>query len=272
MSSLTAAERRKLEQLFGMGGGYVLDFTDATYCDFFRDHGVDIVARRFHINGTSKAKRMRAFWQLEADKNVGAVLEGLYEYVDASDADRSQPVEEKHRAIAARLLGRRVQSTPAISSETEFLAEEFGKINLGRLGLHQPAVDALRQRIDEIQICLQHGAHLAAVFLAGSALEGLLLNSASHAPQSFNSAKAAPKKSGKVLPFAKWKLNDFINAAAEVGSIRMDVKEYSHSLRSFRNFIHPFEQAQSGFNPDQHTARISWQVLRAAIADLTGER
>lgn len=42
-------------------------------------------------------------------------------------------------------------------------------------------------------------------------------------------------------------------------------------LRDFRNYIHPYEQWSSGFNPDEHTALISWQVLKAAIHDLSGK-
>jgi len=34
MTDLTAFERRKLEKLFGMGGGYVLNFSDRTLADF----------------------------------------------------------------------------------------------------------------------------------------------------------------------------------------------------------------------------------------------
>ena len=48
-----------------------------------------------------------------------------------------------------------------------------------------------------------------------------------------------------------------------------DVKKFSHALRDFRNYIHPFQQMASQFNPDQHTAKICWQVLQAAITQLS---
>jgi len=35
MSDLSGSERRKLEKLLGMGGGYVLNFSDRTFGDFF---------------------------------------------------------------------------------------------------------------------------------------------------------------------------------------------------------------------------------------------
>jgi hypothetical protein len=54
--------------------------------------------------------------------------------------------------------------------------------------------------------------------------------------------------------------------------LTLDVKKFSHGLRDFRNFIHPHEQMASGFTPDQHTAEICFQVLKAALATLAGER
>ena len=63
MSTLTDIEKRYLEKLLGMQSGYVLDYSDATYGEFFGRHGVDIHGDRFQTYGTSKAKKMRAFWE-----------------------------------------------------------------------------------------------------------------------------------------------------------------------------------------------------------------
>ena len=76
------------------------------------------------------------------------------------------------------------------------------------------------------------------------------------------------KETDKVKQFHEWSLNNFVEVAHDIGFIGLDVKTYSHSLRDFRNYIHPYEQMSSGFNPDMHTARISWQVLKAAIHDI----
>jgi len=77
------------------------------------------------------------------------------------------------------------------------------------------------------------------------------------------------KNSGKVLPFRYWTLGNFIDVAHSIGMLGLDVKKFSHSLREFRNYIHPYSQVSSGFSPDIDTAKISWQVLQAAISDLT---
>ena len=38
MSDLSSIEKLKLEKLFGMGGGYVLDFSNRTFQEFILDN------------------------------------------------------------------------------------------------------------------------------------------------------------------------------------------------------------------------------------------
>ena len=116
-------------------------------------------------------------------------------------------------------------------------------------------------------------APMAVIFLSGSSLEGILLGIALKYPKEFNQSKSSPKeKEGKVKPFHEWTLNNFIDTAHEVGLIKEDVKKFSHSLRDFRNYIHPYEQVSAKFNPDDHTAKICWQVLKAAVYQLSNNK
>ncbi len=154
-------------------------------------------------------------------------------------------------------------------NENDFLNKEFSEISLDQIGLDSVIIDTLNFRLGEIKKCLSAKAPLSVIFLSGSTLEGILLGIAIKYPKEFNQSKASPKnKESKVKPFHDWTLNDFINVAYEIGLLKEDVKNFSHSLREFRNYIHPFQQVSSGFNPDEHTAKISWQVLKAAIFQL----
>lgn len=154
--------------------------------------------------------------------------------------------------------------------EDDFLNIKFDEISLDKIGLDSVIVNALKLRLEEIQKCLSVNAPLSVVFLSGSTLEGLLLGIAIKYPKEFNQAKSSPKdKDGKVRQFPDWTLSNFIDVAFEVGLIKEDVKKFSHSLRDFRNYIHPYEQVSSKFDPDEHTAKICWQVLKAAIYQLT---
>ena len=61
MSTLTDIDKRYLEKILDMGGGYVSDYSDATFREFFRRHKIDIHTVKYQTYGTSKAKKMRAF-------------------------------------------------------------------------------------------------------------------------------------------------------------------------------------------------------------------
>lgn len=151
-------------------------------------------------------------------------------------------------------------------SEEEFLKKEFKEISINALKLDKSITEILEYRLEEIKQCLTSKLALATIFLCGSTLEGILFGIAKTNPQRFNSALICPKdKKGKVLQFYDWKLSNFIDVAKEIGFLKEDIKKYSHSLRDFRNYIHPYQQLKEDFYPDEHTAKICWQVLKAAI-------
>lgn len=61
MSDLTFVEKSKLEKLFQMGGGYVLDFSNRTLAEFVAEStGRDIYDAQYAYASGSKANRLRA--------------------------------------------------------------------------------------------------------------------------------------------------------------------------------------------------------------------
>ncbi|MBL4609327.1 MAG: abortive infection family protein [Pseudomonas sp.] len=126
MAEIGALERRKLEKLLGMGSGYVLDFSDRTYAEFFIDFRVDIDAPQFRTGGDSKAKRMRTFWDIAPSHTVGKVLDGLIAYgVENGHLGGSNPMLiDDCRKIAQRLLSDQpvidLDALTAIADERDF--------------------------------------------------------------------------------------------------------------------------------------------------------
>lgn len=126
MAEIGAFERRKLEKLLGMGSGYVLDFSDRTYAEFFIDFRVDIDAPQLRTGGDSKAKRMRTFWDIAPSHTVGKVLEGLIAYGLRNDhlGDSNPVLVDDCRKIAQRLLSDQpvtdLDALTAIADERDF--------------------------------------------------------------------------------------------------------------------------------------------------------
>ncbi|NQU74801.1 MAG: hypothetical protein HQ546_00635 [Planctomycetes bacterium] len=141
--------------------------------------------------------------------------------------------------------------------------------DFGRLVQDSSLADILTFRWAEAQRCFRADAHLSAVIMMGSILEGVLLHKVEHNMKIANQAKAAPRdKTGSVKPIHDWSLSVLIDVAHEVGWLQGDVKRFSHALRESRNIVHPYVQRISRDRPDGDTCRICWQVVRAAVADL----
>ncbi len=275
MSNLTDVEKRYIEKILYMSGGYVLDYTDATFEEFFYRYKVNIHSNRYQTYGTSKAKKMRAFWEQEPDALVARVLSGMldsYEVdCDLNKQERDVVLLEKSRAIVAKLSGK--PPTAKAASVKSFLHKEFEIPSIQKLPVELPVAEIIESRLNEARTALSAGAYLSVIFLCGSVLEAVLLGAARKEPTKFNRSPASPKSpNGRVKSFQDWSLVQFINVACEINLLKPDVKKFSHGLRDFRNYIHPYEQMVSNFTPDEHTAKVCFQVLKAALASVAGER
>lgn len=156
------------------------------------------------------------------------------------------------------------------NSETDFLKMEFNDFNIDKLPIMGTVKPIIQDRMQELGHCFEAKAYLASIIIAGSILEGILLGVGQANPQQFNQSKSAPKikETMNVKSLHEWSLNDLINVAYDIGLIKEDVKKFSHALRDFRNYIHPFQQMSTRFFPDEHTAKICFQVLKAAICQI----
>lgn len=83
-----------------MASGYVLgdSYTNATFTELFRKCiEIDIYDNKYAFHGNSKAKRLRAFWELQIDVLVGKVLEEILDIWSYKNPE--QNLEEKSRYL-----------------------------------------------------------------------------------------------------------------------------------------------------------------------------
>lgn len=272
-SDLTSLDRRVVEEVLEMGGGYVLDFSDRTFGEFFRDHGVEIYDERFGRDGNSKANRLRCFLKQARPPLSGRVLAALLEYRSVVGASDDLPEErlKRYRQIAQRLGGEVAGTRPgaeAPTSEADLLDHAFRPDVLRSLPfLHVELSELLLDRMGQAERCIETGCYLASVILCGSVLEGLCLGVGSHQPQRVNRAYVAAFNK-PAPPFHEWKLNQWIDVLRRLGDLSPNITKFGHALREFRNYVHPHQQLASRFVPDRNTARISFHVVAAAVDDL----
>lgn len=81
---IKSVDIKLVDELFEMGSGYVLDFNNSTFSEFFIEElGINIDDPVFSIKGTSKAKRLRCYLRQANTNSVIKVLLALWEYREA---------------------------------------------------------------------------------------------------------------------------------------------------------------------------------------------
>jgi hypothetical protein len=256
-----------------MGSGYVLDFTDRSFATFFREHGVDIDAPVYKADGTSKAKRLRVFLRTATPPLPGRVLAALLAHRMAWKPIEVESDLEAFVDVVRRFGGEPPTAATKLNEQTheaaenELLSRVFKPDALAKLRLDAALVKVLDDRMREAQRCIKADACLSSVILCGSVLEGLCLGYGSRQPERMN--RAYQTRYEKTAPrFHEWRLQTWIDVLTDLGDLSLNVGKFGHALRDFRNYVHPAEQLANRFAPDQHTARIGFHVVVAAIDDL----
>lgn len=92
MANLRAIEIKLVDDLTGMSSGYVLDFSNRTFADFFQDEiGIDIYDDAYNEGSGSKGKRLRAFLRKAQPMAVSRLLTALWEYREISRISAGMP-------------------------------------------------------------------------------------------------------------------------------------------------------------------------------------
>ena len=92
MVSLKRSEMRVIDDAFDMHGGYVLNFSNDTFAEFFEDEfNIEIYTEKYAFNGGSKANHLRAFVEIEDAYTVSRILRALWEYRESLPKGESLP-------------------------------------------------------------------------------------------------------------------------------------------------------------------------------------
>lgn len=126
--------------------------------------------------------------------------------------------------------------------------------------------DILVHDYGEIQRAFVGRCWKAVTIMAGGAIEAILLDALLQDEPGAQEAESAPKE----RDIRRWGLADLINVAVEIGVVSGAAEKLSHSVRQYRNLIHPGVQLRSGLTVDAEEARIAIEVLHIVDRDLSG--
>jgi len=116
MGKIRTLDMVLIDDLFRMGDGYVLNFSDRTFADFFAEElNIDINHPRYRAEGTSKAKRLRFFLKNCDPQLRIRTLQALWEYREHDHRRRQIPedipeAQDQFYALIERLGGKRPAS------------------------------------------------------------------------------------------------------------------------------------------------------------------
>ncbi|RVJ59509.1 DUF3644 domain-containing protein [Sinorhizobium medicae] len=92
MPKIRPIDMATLDQIFDMGGGYVLNFSDRTFAEFFADElNVDINDDVYYAEGGSKGKRLRYYLKQADTETAVRTLQALWEHREAFRQMRGLP-------------------------------------------------------------------------------------------------------------------------------------------------------------------------------------
>ncbi len=106
MPNLKHSEVRFLDEALGMESGYVLNFVNRTFSEFFADElGIDIDAEIYNELGTSKANRLRCFLRRESNGVAAKALRALWDHRMSQNTrqEDTEAVRQRYFAIITRL-------------------------------------------------------------------------------------------------------------------------------------------------------------------------
>ena len=160
----------------------------------------------------------------------------------------SAPEKTHWREFARLSQSARTQSPAPGTSELSFITDNDLRANL-------------RNDVGAINRALTNGEWKAATVLAGSAAEALLLWALKQRlAADIGTAVAAPAKASGELttkPDAnldRWNLHEYIEVAAQLGTIKPNTAKQTRLAKDFRNFIHPGVAQRLGEKCDRATA------------------
>ena len=149
MSSLRTLDLNVVADLvdFIRGSGYVLDFGDSSFSEFFATElDVDIEDGRYADMGGSKGKRLRRFLQLVDDQTALGTLKALWEYrsdflLRTGRADPVPNAEARYLSLLNKLGGSPAASTPQEPPKAAFETAKIDSLKsdlmaLGALAPH----------------------------------------------------------------------------------------------------------------------------------------
>jgi hypothetical protein len=120
---------------------------------------------------------------------------------------------------------------------------------------------------DELQRAYVTNCWKSVIIVCGGSIEAILLDLLKHNETLAKSATAAPQQNDLM----RWNLSHLIEVAVELKLVGKGIGTLSHSIREYRNLIHPGVEVRNCLSFGHEEARIAMEVLHLLDRELTPE-
>ena len=103
------------------------------------------------------------------------------------------------------------------------------------------------------------------IILSGGTIEAILTDLLITNKTAALAAESAPKETN----ITQWNLSQLIQVAVELQLVSTSIEKLSHSLREYRNLVHPGNELRNDLRFDAEEARIAIEVLNIVQRDLS---
>jgi len=117
----------------------------------------------------------------------------------------------------------------------------------------------------EIQKAYVLGCWKSVIILSGGAIEAILTDLLLANETLAKSAKSTPK----TTDITRWDLSNLIDVSVELNLVSPGVEKLSHSVREYRNLVHPGNEVRSNLKFDAEEAKIALEVLNIVHRELS---
>lgn len=123
----------------------------------------------------------------------------------------------------------------------------------------------LSRDFQEVQRAIISNSWKSAIILAGSSIEAILLDLLKNNKEVALNADSAPSSND----LDKWDLNQLINVAVEIELVDSHVANLGHSVRGYRNLIHPGVEVRTELKIEPEEANMAFEILKIIIRELS---
>lgn len=200
----------------------------------------------------SYSGRVNDEWAIGSVSLSEAILD--FQSIDAA----LEKMREKKEVVKQYWASTQVRP-PAIVSEPLAMGVDFSFLcdnDLRRIAARDYA---------ELQIIRGRSAWKSQLVLTGGLIEALLLDALRVRREDAKASGAAEKS----RQLEEWSLGSLIDVAVELGIIGQDAQKLGHSVRDYRNLVHPGREIRSSLTIDEPEAEIAVKVLQIVVRDLT---